>query len=89
MTPQTKQPEEKRTARPLDGETQVERLQEINMMSMAHTIPEHTPPPTLRRLLARYADPQLPMPTRYRVVMLARIVALLLVAAHHDGECAS
>ena len=49
-------------------------------MSIAQTIPEDTPPPTLRRLLERYADPTLPVPLRYRVTVIARIVALLLAA---------
>jgi hypothetical protein len=61
-------------------------LQEIDTVSIAHTIPKDTPPPTVRRLLARYADPQLAVPMRYRVVMLARITALLLAAAHRDEE---
>jgi len=49
-------------------------------------IPEDTPPPTLRRLLERYADPTLPVPLRYRITILARITALLLVAARRDGK---
>jgi hypothetical protein len=53
------------------------------------SIPDNTPRERLLRLLTRYADPQLPVPSRYRVVMLARIVALLLAAARHDGEQAS
>ena len=56
------------------------------MDRVPRSIPPDTPPPTLRRLLARYADPQLMVSMRYRVVMLARIVALLLAAAHRDGE---
>ena len=55
-------------------------------MSIEQTIPEDTPAPTLRRLLGRYADPQLAVPMRYRAVMLARIVALLLVAAGTMGS---
>jgi len=52
------------------------------MNTITHPIPPGTPAPTLRRLLEKYVDPQLPVPTRYRVTMLARIVALLIAAAH-------
>jgi len=51
-----------------------------------NAIPEDTPPPTLRRLLEKYLDPALPMPARYRVTMLARITALLIVALRRDPE---
>jgi hypothetical protein len=43
-------------------------------------IPERTPPSTLRRLLAASIDPATPVPLRYHITVLTRIVALLAVA---------
>jgi len=51
------------------------------MQSIAHPIPQGTPPARLRELALRYLDPEVPIPARYRRTMLARIVALLVTAA--------
>ena len=58
------------------------------MTSVPHNpIPENTPVPTLRRLLSKYLDPSVPVPTRYRLTMLARIIVLLAVAVRKpEGE---
>jgi hypothetical protein len=52
----------------------------------ASPIPDATPTRRLRALLRRYADPDLPVPKRYRVAMLARIAALLLATSARDGH---
>lgn len=55
------------------------------METIARTIPNHTPPEQLRRLLPAYLNPNTPMPTHYRLLVLARI-ATLLVATSRKPE---
>jgi hypothetical protein len=57
------------------------RMLARNMDGPRIPIPQSTPSRRLRRLLARYADPNLAIPTRYRLRMVLRIVALLVVGA--------
>ena len=55
------------------------------METIARTIPNHTPPQPLGDSSRAYLNPNTPMPTHYRLLVLARI-ATLLVATSRKPE---